>query len=116
MSKKQDKGRKVKVQRVRLRGDASEEAALRLEELARGLRSGAVQLANGDTPVEVPAGSDLTWEVKARAGRSKSRVKIDIRWRKPDEDEESPGDPLATGSNAQSANPRLSQDLENPAW
>ena len=115
MAKKRDSGKKTKAQRIRLRGDASEEVALRLEELARDLRSGAVHLAEGDAAIEVPAGSDLSWEIKARGGRSKSRVKIDIRWRKPD-DEDSPSDPLAVGNNAQTANPRISQDLENPAW
>jgi amphi-Trp domain-containing protein len=126
MSKKNDKGRKVKIQRVRLRGDASEEAALRIAELARGLRSGVIHLADGDVSIEAPAGSDLSWEIEARSGRRKSRIEIEIRWRAPeshnedededeeddDEDEETETesasdepapDPLATGLNPQSS-------------
>jgi amphi-Trp domain-containing protein len=84
MSKKNGKGKKVKIQRVRLRGDASEEAALRIEELARGLRSGVIHLADGDVAIDAPAGSDFWWEIEARAGRRKSRIEIEIRWRAPD--------------------------------
>ncbi len=136
MSKKQGKGKKIKVQRVRLRGDASEEAALRIEELARGLRSGAIHFADGEAAIDAPAGSELAWEIEARQGRRKSRIEIDIRWRTPrsaeDEDEEgmdvdvvaeveaeaggsskietpTPDAPAADGGKA-------AEELENPAW
>src|SRR5688572_8275114 len=90
MSKRQGKGKKNKKQRVRLRGDASEEAALRIEELARGLRSGAIHFADGEAAIDAPAGSELVWEIEARQGRRKSRIEIEIRWRVPDsaDDEE----------------------------
>ena len=136
MSKKQGKGKKIKVQRVRLRGNASEEAALRIEELARGLRSGAIHFADGEAAIDAPAGSELAWEIEARQGRRKSRIEIDIRWRTPrsaeDEDEEgmdvdvvaeveaeaggsskietpTPDAPAADGDKA-------AEELENPAW
>ena len=142
MSKKNGKGRKVKIRRVRLRGDASEEAALRIEELARGLRSGVIRLADGDVAIEAPAGSDLSWEIEARSGRRKSRIEIEIRWRAPeshDEDEEEDEDededdvseeaPVAEPATAESTHEtppadaprpsdeeRPSSELENPAW
>ena len=81
MSKPDGKGKKKRTQRLRLGGEASEEAALRLEELARGLRSGAIRLADGDLSIEAPTGHELEWEIDARLGRRKSRIEIDIRWR-----------------------------------
>ena len=140
MSKKHGKGKKVKIQRVRLRGEASEEAALRIEELARGLRGGVIHLADGDVAIEAPAGSDLTWEIEARSGRRKSRIDIGIRWRAPkshddgdededeededtDEEDDSEDAPVAQAyteeSTPETPSPEAdkpSSELENPAW
>ena len=144
MSKKNGKGKKIKTQRVRLRGDASEEAALRIEELARGLRSGAIHFADGDAAIDAPAGSELTWEIEGRQGRRKSRIEIEIRWRAPksaeDEDEEDaeaevvaeveaeaaetpPNEARASEASAPDGGKpapldklRTESDLENPVW
>jgi amphi-Trp domain-containing protein len=140
MSKTRAKGKKIKVQRVRLRGDASEEAALRIEELARGLRSGIIHFADGEVAMDAPAGSELAWEIEARQGRRKSRIEIEIRWRAPesrnegddegeDEDEEdtepevvaeveaeSDATPAETPSPEASAPDEDKPELENPAW
>ena len=134
MSKKQGKRKKIKTQRVRLRGDASEEAALRIEELARGLRSGAIHFGDGEAAIDAPAGSELTWEIEARQGRRKSRIEIEIRWRVPEsEDEEEDidaevvaeveaegaGVPLAETPSPEASAPdenKPTSELENPAW
>jgi amphi-Trp domain-containing protein len=138
MSKRQGKGKKNKKQRVRLRGDASEEAALRIEELARGLRSGAIHFADGEAAIDAPAGSELVWEIEARQGRRKSRIEIEIRWRIPDsaddeEDEyeddtesdvvaeieaEAGGSPEkeTPAPEASAVGAKPAEDLENPAW
>ncbi len=136
MSKKQGKGKKIKVQRVRLRGNASEEAALRIEELARGLRSGAIHFADGEAAIDAPAGSELAWEIEARQGRRKSRIEIDIRWRTPrsaeDEDEEDMEAAVVAEVEAEAGGPskietptpdapaadgdKAAEELENPAW
>lgn len=137
MSKKQGKGKKIKTQRVRLGGDASEEAALRIEELARGLRSGAIHLVDGESAIEAPAGSELTWEIEARQGRRKSRIDIEIRWRTPeskgeseDDDDTEPkalaeieadagGSPENETTASEASTPKAgkpAEELENPAW
>ena len=145
MSKKRDKSKKAKNQRVRLRGDASEEVALRIEELARGLRSGVIRLDDGEMAIEAPAGSDLAWEIEARQGGRKSRIEIEITWRatksaQTDEDDdeddeedeealeaevigeveaEADGQPSAKTPDTEGAAPaggRPPSELENPAW
>ena len=137
MSKKSGKRKKVKVQRVRLRGDASEEAALRIEELALGLRSGVIRFAEGEVAIDVPAGSEFAWEIEARQGRRKSRIEIEIRWRAPesggedddDEDDDTEAEvvaeveaesgeapPTETPTSEGSAPDETKRELENPAW
>ncbi len=141
MTKKKSKRKKVKSQRVRLRGEASEEAALRIEELALGLRSGTIRFANGEAAIDAPSGSDLTWEIEARQGRRKSRIEIEIRWRIPesadagedeDEDEEDmEADVVADVESEAGGLPKTEapasealaadggkavSELENPAW
>jgi len=137
MSKKNGKGKKMKIQRVRLRGNASEEAAIRIEELARGLRSGVIHFADGEVAIDAPAGSELAWEIEARQGRRKSRIEIEIRWRGPADDDEDNEDededdaeaevvaevdaeaadspPAETPASA-AAQDETKPELENPAW
>lgn len=131
MSKKRGKGKKSNKQRVRLRGNASEEAALRIEEVARGLRSGAISLAGDDATIEAPAGSELKWKLEARQGKGKSRIEIDIRWRssKSDDEEEKDADAeVVTEIEAEAASKETAaadgssgsekpvSSLENPSW
>ena len=122
VSKKRGKGKEGKKQRVSLRGEASEEAALRIEEVARGLRSGAIQLSGDAATVQAPAGSELSWKLEARQGKRKSRIEIDIRWRVPksdgdDDDERDAEAETVTEAEADAAKPETSESpLENPSW
>src|SRR5688500_4327878 len=81
MSKRQRKGKKVKKQRVRLRGNASEEAALRIEASARGQRSGRIDLPRGEPPIDAPAGSELVAYIESREVLRQPRVESEIRGR-----------------------------------
>ena len=124
MSKKRGQKKQSKKQRVDLRGSASEEAALRIEEVARGLRSGAIQLSGDSATVEAPVGSELSWRIEARQGRRKSRIEIDIRWRVPDPDDSDDDDRDADAETVTEidaeggASDRGGSEspLENPSW